>query len=136
MMLCEFKPDLAACLRDRGVPSLTSLADVIAFNEREAERETRWFGQDLFVRVERTADLDATGYRRKQARICGLACEQGIDRRATCRRSRRLAGASASAWRGGLNFLSVFIRQRFATGFRSRHRPVHRVCRSARNRCR
>lgn len=80
VLLFEFKADLAAYLTDRGAESLSSLADVIAFNEREAAREMRWFGQDLFLEAERKGALDSPEYRAMRARTRRLAGGQGIDR--------------------------------------------------------
>ncbi len=79
VLLFEFKADLAAYLTDRGAAPLASLADVIAFNEREAAREMRWFGQDLFLEAERKGGLDSPEYRAKRERIRRQAGAQGID---------------------------------------------------------
>jgi len=80
VLLFEFKADLGAYLRGRGTASVTSLADVIAFNDREAATEMRWFGQELFLEAERKGGLDSAEYRAKRERIGLLAGAQGIDR--------------------------------------------------------
>lgn len=99
VMLFEFKADLRVYLHDRGVPSLTSLADVIAFNEREAEREMRWFGQDLLLEAERKGGLDSTEYRAKRERIRLLAGAQGIDRALAAHRLDALVAVTCGpAW--------------------------------------
>ena len=59
----EFKVDLAAYLETRGVPGVRTLEDVMAFNEREAARELRWFGQRLFELSRQTEGLEAPAYR-------------------------------------------------------------------------
>ena len=79
-VLChEFKADLAKYLAERGDPSLQSLADLIAFNEREASRELRWFGQELMLQAQGCAGLDAPAYRKARTRARRLTGRQGID---------------------------------------------------------
>jgi amidase len=79
VLLFEFKTDLGAYLRERGAATVTSLADVIAFNEREAAVEMPWFGQELFLQAERDGGLDRAAYLAKRARIRRLVGAQGID---------------------------------------------------------
>lgn len=55
-----------------------SLAELVAFNEAEADRELRWFGQDLFELALTKTDEDA--YRKALANSRRLAGEEGIDR--------------------------------------------------------
>jgi amidase len=50
-----------------------SLADVIAFNERESTRELRWFGQELFVAAQATDGRDSAAYREARDRAKRLA---------------------------------------------------------------
>src|SRR5262245_60378074 len=45
VLLFELREDLGAYLSERGTPTRKSLADVIAFNEREAAVGQAWFGQ-------------------------------------------------------------------------------------------
>jgi amidase len=80
VLLFEFRADLAAYLRDRGTATVTSLADVIAFNEREAAVEMPWFGQELFLQAERNGGLNRAEYLVKRARIRRLAGPLGIDK--------------------------------------------------------
>ena len=50
MLLYEFKADLNAYLRRAAdVAPVHSLADLIAFNEREKAREMPYFGQEMFA---------------------------------------------------------------------------------------
>ena len=79
VLLFELKSDLNAYLRERGTATVTSLADVIAFNEREAAVEMPWFGQELFLQAERDGGLDHAAYLAKRARIRRLVGQQGID---------------------------------------------------------
>ena len=80
VVLChEFKAGLATYLETRGIPGLASLADVIAFNEHEAERELRWFGQNLLLMSQQTAGLDAQDYLEARTRARWQAGAEGID---------------------------------------------------------
>jgi amidase len=79
VLLYELKADLAAYFRQRGTTTIASLADVIAFNEREAALELRWFGQEFFIAAERKGGLETPEYRDKAARIRRLAGAEGID---------------------------------------------------------
>ena len=80
VLLFELRQDLGAYLRARGAATVTSLADVIAFNEREKALEMPWFGQELFLMAERNGGPDSAAYRAKRARIRHLAGPQGIDK--------------------------------------------------------
>jgi amidase len=81
VLLAEFKDGLDAYLAasPAGVTA-RSLADVIAFNERETGRELGLFGQDLMVKAEATAGLDDPGYKAARATALRLAGAEGIDR--------------------------------------------------------
>jgi amidase len=75
----EFKADLNAYLAARGdTVKVKSLADVIAFNERERDREMPLFGQELMIKAEAKgpltdqAYLDALNLCRKQSRSGGI----------------------------------------------------------------
>ena len=99
VLLFELKADLAGYLAQRGINSLTSLADVIAFNEREAAAEMRWFGQELFLEAERLGGLDSVDYRSKLARIRRLAGADGIDATLTAHRIDALVAITCGpAW--------------------------------------
>ena len=78
VLLWEFKADLNAYLAERG-GAVRSLADVIAFNERERAREMPWFGQELMVRAQAKTALSDPKYRTTLARNRRLAGAQGID---------------------------------------------------------
>ena len=77
----EFKHDLNAYLAalpgSAQVPR--SLADLIAFNEREKAREMPWFDQDLFEQSEKRGSLDDKAYRAALTKAKKLAGAQGID---------------------------------------------------------
>ncbi|HZA84910.1 MAG TPA: amidase family protein, partial [Actinomycetes bacterium] len=78
VLLYEFKADIAAYLSELGNTSMRTLADLIAFNEANAERELRWFGQEVFLLAEATGGLDDPAYAEALATSKRLATE-GID---------------------------------------------------------
>jgi amidase len=77
----EFKHDLNAYLA--GLPGSAqiprSLAELIAFDEREKSREMPWFDQYLFEQSEKRGDLSDKTYRAALAKAKKLAGAQGID---------------------------------------------------------
>jgi amidase len=76
----EFKADLNAYLAARAPASpVRSLADLIAFNEREKAREMPFFGQELLIASQKKGPLTSPAYRAARARCRSLAREQGID---------------------------------------------------------
>jgi amidase len=80
VLLYELKADLNAYLT--GLPAgarIRTLADAIAFNEREREREMPYFGQELFVQAEAKGPLTSPAYRRALATCRRLARTQGLD---------------------------------------------------------
>ncbi|HEX5633380.1 MAG TPA: amidase family protein, partial [Gemmatimonadales bacterium] len=81
VLLYEFKHDLARYLATRRPeqPHRT-LADLIAFNAANAERELAWFGQELFEMAERKGPLTDPAYRKALADCRRLARTQGLDR--------------------------------------------------------
>jgi amidase len=80
VLLYEFKADLATYLTARGATApARSLADVIAFNERERERELPWFGQELFERALAKGPLSDPAYRAARALCSRLTREEGLD---------------------------------------------------------
>ena len=85
VLLYEFKADLNAYLAALGPAApVRTLADVIAFNERERDREMPYFGQELFVQAEAKGPLTTPAYRKALA---------------TCRRLARGTGHRRGAWR-------------------------------------
>lgn len=79
VLLADLKADLGAYLAARGGP-VRSLADVVAFDDREHAREMAWFGQDLFLRAEKSPATDAPAYREALAACRRLSRDEGIDR--------------------------------------------------------
>jgi hypothetical protein len=71
-MLYEFKADLNAYLAGLGPSSpVKTLADVIAFNEKNADRELRYFGQEIMLMAEKKGPLTTPAYRKALAGTAG-----------------------------------------------------------------
>ena len=80
VLMFEFKTDLNAYLGALA-PSVAvrSLADVIAFNERNASRELRFFGQEIMEQSQKKGPLTDTKYIQEHARNRRLMGPEGID---------------------------------------------------------
>jgi len=80
VLLFEFKAALAAYLADfaPGAP-IRNLSELIAFNERHATRELRYFGQEYLVRANAKGGLDSTDYLEALANNHRYARAEGID---------------------------------------------------------
>jgi amidase len=80
VLLYEFKADLNAYLAGRGATAqVHSLADVIAFNEREKAREMPFFGQEIMHMAQEKGPLTEKAYRDARAKSLRLAGREGID---------------------------------------------------------
>jgi amidase len=80
VLLYEFKADLNAYLAALGPSArVHSLADLIAFNSREREREMPFFGQELFESAQKKGPLTTPAYRTALANCRTLSRAQGID---------------------------------------------------------
>jgi amidase len=80
ILLFEFKAGLNAYLAGLGPSArVKSLTDVIAFNERERDREMPFFGQELFLRAEKKGPLTSPAYRKAAATCQTRARALGID---------------------------------------------------------
>ena len=80
VLLYEFKADLNKYLG--ALPAtvrVRSLADVIAFNEREKAREMPYFGQEIFQMSQKKGPLTDAAYRRAHATCRNRARTLGID---------------------------------------------------------
>jgi amidase len=78
VLLFEFKVDIAAYLSELERTSMRTLADLIAFNDANAERELRWFGQEIFLLAEETTGLDDPAYL-EALRTSKRLAQEGID---------------------------------------------------------
>ena len=81
VLLYEFKVGLNAYLADTAAAVKTrTLAAVIEFNQREADRELKHFGQQLFTQAEATDGLESPVYKKALEENRRLAGPEGIDR--------------------------------------------------------
>ena len=78
-MSYEFKNDLNAYLGERG-GAMKSLAELIAFNEKNRAREMPFFDQDLFLKAEARGPLFSRAYRDLVAKLNRASKHDGIDR--------------------------------------------------------
>jgi amidase len=100
VLLYDFKADLNAYLASLGdAGRVKTLADVIAFNEANREREMPYFGQELFLRAEEKGPLTDKAYRDALAKNHRVSREEGIDRAVREHQlSAILAPTGAPAW--------------------------------------
>lgn len=76
----EFKAGLNAYLAARGAGvAVRTLAELIAWNEREKEREMPWFGQEIFIRAQQSGTLTDKKYLAARATCLRLTRTLGID---------------------------------------------------------
>ncbi|HEX5074427.1 MAG TPA: amidase [Gemmatimonadaceae bacterium] len=76
----EFKADLNAYLATLG-PSAPhkTLADLIAFNDQNADREMPFFGQEQFLRAQAKGPLTSPAYKAAREKCVRLSRTEGID---------------------------------------------------------
>ena len=80
VMLYEFKAGISAYLATRGENfRFKTLADLIRFNEENATRELRYFGQETFLRAQEKGPLTDKAYLEAREKCIRLAREEGID---------------------------------------------------------
>ena len=80
VLLYELKADLAAYLEMSGQPNgMATLADIIAFNEANADREMPYFGQEIFYEAEAKGDLTSRDYLQALEAAGILSRDEGID---------------------------------------------------------
>jgi amidase len=80
VLLYEFKADLNKYLAGLGPGApVRSLKEIIAFNERNRDREMPYFGQELFIRAEAKGPLTSRVYRQALAKNLLLSRARGID---------------------------------------------------------
>jgi amidase len=80
VMLYEFKDGIERYLATRGAKSgVKDLADLIAFNERNAGKELSVFGQETFLRAQEKGPLTEQAYLDALAKCRKLSREEGID---------------------------------------------------------
>jgi len=79
VLLYEFKADLNGYLSWLTSSRVRSLKDVIAFNERHRKKELKYFGQDLFLKSEKTAGLKDNKYLKALKKDRLLSRQKGLD---------------------------------------------------------
>jgi amidase len=81
VLLFELKADLNKYLAEfAGAGSVKTLADVIAFNEKNKQRVMPYFSQELFIRAEAKEGLDSKAYLDALANNLRYSREEGIDK--------------------------------------------------------
>src|SRR5258706_782853 len=81
VLLYELKADLAAYLAEYAPGSpVKTLADVIAFNEKQKKKEMPYFGQEHFIKADAKGGLDAKEYLDALANNFKLSRAEGIDK--------------------------------------------------------
>ncbi|MDQ2870971.1 MAG: amidase [Acidobacteriota bacterium] len=82
VLLYEFKADLNAYLAalPAGGARPRTLGDLIAFNEKNRDREMPFFGQEIFVQAEKKGPLTDKAYRQALEKDLRLTRKEGIDR--------------------------------------------------------
>ena len=80
VLLYEFKDGLNAYLASRGGTSkVKSLEELIAFNEREREKEMPFFGQEVLLMAQKKGPLSSVGYRKAHQTCRSRSRALGID---------------------------------------------------------
>ena len=99
-MLYEFKAGLNAYLAELGDnAAVASLAEVIAFNEANAEQEMPFFGQEILIEAEAKGPLTETAYRTARDTANRLSREEGLDAALAQHRLDAILGPSGGpAW--------------------------------------
>ena len=112
MLLTELKASLPLYLAEYAPHApVKNLADVIAFNDKNAKKVMPHFGQEYFVRAEARPGLEGREYREALANNHRLARAEGIDRVLAEHTLDALVAPSGSpAW------LTDFIRGDFSGG--------------------
>jgi len=79
VLLFDFKQDIAAYLATRVRMSVKTLADLIAFNNANADKEMPFFGQELFLAAEETDGFSDPAYQQALANKHLLGRQTGLD---------------------------------------------------------
>ena len=80
VMLFEFKAGLESYLAGLGPKApIHTLADAIAFNEKNREREMPYFGQELFLKAQEKGPLTTPAYREALDKCRRLSRREGLD---------------------------------------------------------
>jgi amidase len=108
----EFKADLNAYLAGlRPGTRVKTLADVIAFNDQNRDREMPWFGQETFLKAQARGPLSDQVYLDALAKSKKLSREQGIDALVTQHRLDAIIAPTA-----GPSWVTDWVNGDFDTG--------------------
>jgi amidase len=75
----ELKHAINAYLAQLPSSPIKTLADIIKFNDANAEREMRWFGQESFLFAQDRGPLTSPAYMQALTMVRNLARDDGID---------------------------------------------------------
>ena len=111
VLLYELKADLNAYLARLGPgASVKTLADVIAFNQKNAAREMPWFNQELFIKAQAKGPLTDAEYLDARALCVRVALTDGIQAQMRAHRLDALIAPTGSpAWRTDLVLGDHFV---------------------------
>ena len=80
VLLYEFKADLNAYLATLGERApVRSMKEIIAFNEKNADKEMPYFGQEIMLKAEAKGPLTEPAYRKALAKNLRMSRTDGID---------------------------------------------------------
>jgi amidase len=79
VLLFEFKADLNKYLSELTNTRIRTLEDIIEFNNKHAEEELHYFGQELLLKAQATTSLDDPTYLAALAETHRLSRQEGID---------------------------------------------------------
>ena len=79
VLLMEFKTDINNYLKNKPVLKVHSLSDLIAFNIKHKKQEMPLFGQDIFIKADKTKGTDSKNYQQHLKNAKRLAGAEGID---------------------------------------------------------
>ena len=79
VLMYELKADLNSYLAQRADPQVKTLADVIAFNDKNKSKEMPYFAQDLFLKAQEKGPLTDKAYTDALKANHSLSRQHGID---------------------------------------------------------
>jgi amidase len=79
VLLYEFKHDLNRYLSKLEFSRVHSLNDIIEFNKNHSDQELKYFGQELFLKAQKTKSLKSAEYLRALRKNLRLSRKRGID---------------------------------------------------------
>ena len=80
VLLYEFKSDLNKYLQEHPSAPLKSLEEIIAFNQKNEEKEMPWFSQEIFLQAQEKGDLTSEEYLNALKDSKRFAGKEGIDK--------------------------------------------------------